>query len=641
MSSKSYFRAKVGFNNCPYVYSNIDSVVITQYPLSGSLSVNNHICKNDSSLLSLVGNTGSIIWQIKSLNSNQWIDFSNSQQQQIYTGGLQNTSLVRVKITNSVCPAEYSNVDTIKVYNYSIAGTITGNSLVCQTSTPKLKLNNYLGSVIWQTKTDNQVWSNYSALFSNDTLYCIPINEKIFFRTIVKNGVCPRDTSQAFLVNIDSLSQGGVAIANSPICAGDSTQIELFNYRGNIVWQISYNWGSTWSSLSSSYSGINSNILKTPALTSGNLYRATVKNGVCPPAYSVPDTITVHQMTQGGTANAISPICSGLTTKCYLYYFNGQIQWQESYDTINWQDVTGGLNPNSSPYTTPTLNTTQYYRARVKSGVCPEKYSTWDTVVVNQVVVPSIQISIYSGNNTQCAPADTVKFRAIYSNGGTNPTFLWKKGWTSVGNDSVFKYVPQNNDQIKCQLTSNALCASPNNPTSNIINMIVNPLPNVSFNVPQLYDTLCSNIYGYQLTGGAPNGGVYSGLGVNGGIFSPSTVGLGTYLISYSVTNATTGCSNTAIDTIEVVNCTKIEENYISKVNIFPNPSRNILFFDLNNITFPLYVEVLNLNGEVVTKKTFLQKDENTLEHNLQSGIYFIKIIINEKVVLKKLSVIR
>jgi len=641
LNSKSFFRAKVGSNNCPFVYSNIDSVVITPYPLSGNLSVITPVCQNDSSKLIINGNTGTINWQIKSTGSTLWSDLSNSQQQQIYTSGLQTTSIVRVKVSNSVCPAIYTNIDTIKVDNYSSAGTISGNNLVCQFSQPKLKLNNYLGNTIWQSKTNYQNWNSYNALFVNDSLQCLPVDENISFRTIVKNGVCPSDTSMTFLINIDSLSKGGIAIANSPICTGDSTQIELFNFNGNILWQMSYNWGSTWNNVSSSYSGINSNILKTPVMTSGNLYRASVKNGVCPAAYSIPDTITVHQMTQGGTTNVISPICSGLTTKCYLYYYNGQIQWQESLDTINWQDVTAGLNPNSSPYTTAVLNATQYYRAKVKSGVCPEKYSTWDTVVVNQVVVPSVQISMYSGNNPQCAPGDTVKFRAFYSNGGNNPVLQWKKGWTNVGNDSVFAYLPQNNDQIKCQLTSNALCASPNNPTSNIITMTVNSLPTVNFTVPSLYDTLCSSVSYYQLTGGSPNGGVYSGSGVNNGIFNPSAIGIGNYFISYTITNNTSGCNNTAVDTISVVNCTSVDEIEKSVVNIFPNPSRNLVYFEIGNNCYPLNIEILNLSGDILIQKYFMPSEKYFIEHNLPSGLYFVKLKIQDNYFLKKLSVIK
>ncbi|SFR48975.1 Por secretion system C-terminal sorting domain-containing protein [Robiginitalea myxolifaciens] len=55
----------------------------------------------------------------------------------------------------------------------------------------------------------------------------------------------------------------------------------------------------------------------------------------------------------------------------------------------------------------------------------------------------------------------------------------------------------------------------------------------------------------FMLTGGSPAGGVYSGTGVSGGMFNPG-VGPGTYTITYSYTDGTTGCSASASKNITV-----------------------------------------------------------------------------------------
>ncbi len=642
INSKTFFRSKISSNNCPGLYTNLDSVVITNYPQSGILTVGSQICKDDSTILILNGYSDSILWQIKPLTGSIWTVLSNKQQSQIYTNSLQNTSLVRVKVSNSICSAIYSNIDTVFVFNPSNSGIISGNSLICQGNTAKLKLSSYLGFVDWQYKTLYQPWVSYNGNFVNDTLLTNAINENVNFRVVAQNGVCPPDTSQLFQIIIDSISLGGIAIANSPICTADSTEIHLSGYRGNIQWQMSYNWGNSWTNLSNTYSGINSAILKTPALTSGNLYRATVKNGICPVAYSLPDTIAVNPMTQAGNANVISPICSGLTTKCYLYSFTGQLQWQESFDLINWNDVVTGSSMNSTPYTTPVLNSTQYYRAKVKSGVCPVKFSNYDTIVVNPLITPAITIEMFSGNNPQCAPADTVKFRANFSGEGNNPVFQWKKGWSNIGNnDSVLSIIPVNNDQIKCQLTSNALCATPNNTTSNILTLIVNPLPSLYFVLPASIDTVCSSASYVPLSGGIPNSGVFSGTGVNNNIFNPNSVGTGSYLISYSFTNTTTGCSKTLDDTIFVVNCTNIEEKNSNELLIYPNPTDNFLFINCNKCNQPITIEIQSLNGEILLNKLLNNENINEIEHNLPSGIYLLIITTGNSKIVRKLNVIR
>ena len=61
----------------------------------------------------------------------------------------------------------------------------------------------------------------------------------------------------------------------------------------------------------------------------------------------------------------------------------------------------------------------------------------------------------------------------------------------------------------------------------------------------------CVDETSIALTGGLPIGGVYSGTGVSGSIFNPSTAGPGTHSITYSYTDMN-GCLNTNSDDIIV-----------------------------------------------------------------------------------------
>ncbi|MCF8296729.1 MAG: PKD domain-containing protein [Saprospiraceae bacterium] len=68
----------------------------------------------------------------------------------------------------------------------------------------------------------------------------------------------------------------------------------------------------------------------------------------------------------------------------------------------------------------------------------------------------------------------------------------------------------------------------------------VNPLPIMS--LPP-FPGSCEDVVTIALSGGSPSGGTYSGIGVSGGNFLPSTVGAGTYAITYRFTDVN-GCSN-------------------------------------------------------------------------------------------------
>ncbi|HRC66811.1 MAG TPA: T9SS type A sorting domain-containing protein, partial [Bacteroidales bacterium] len=66
------------------------------------------------------------------------------------------------------------------------------------------------------------------------------------------------------------------------------------------------------------------------------------------------------------------------------------------------------------------------------------------------------------------------------------------------------------------------------------------------------FTPLCDNTDPIELTGGVPEGGIYSGNGVENGFFYPSNIGAGETEILYSYTDNTTGCSNFASQSISV-----------------------------------------------------------------------------------------
>jgi gliding motility-associated-like protein len=76
----------------------------------------------------------------------------------------------------------------------------------------------------------------------------------------------------------------------------------------------------------------------------------------------------------------------------------------------------------------------------------------------------------------------------------------------------------------------------------------VNPRPTISFS--GLDSQYCFYNSSVVLTG-IPSGGTFSGTGISGNNFSPSTAGIGTHFIKYSFTDPTTGCIN--IDSQRVV----------------------------------------------------------------------------------------
>ncbi|MNV18208.1 hypothetical protein D3C71_1090240 [compost metagenome] len=106
----------------------------------------------------------------------------------------------------------------------------------------------------------------------------------------------------------------------------------------------------------------------------------------------------------------------------------------------------------------------------------------------------------------------------------------------------------------------------------------VNQLPNVTISAIPAF---CISDGSAALNQGLPAGGSYSGTGINGTIFNPSTAGLGIHPVTYTYTDQN-NCQSTASSTITVDQCLGINELTASQLTVYPNPTTGF-----SSIEFP------------------------------------------------------
>ena len=154
------------------------------------------------------------------------------------------------------------------------------------------------------------------------------------------------------------------------------------------------------------------------------------------------------------------------------------------------------------------------------------------TIVVNPVPVVSLS----------SIPAQLCINAASFAINGS-PT-----GGTLTGNNMVTGFSPSlagvGTYSFNYIYTSTNNCSSSANATT-----IVNALPSVSLNLNA--PSFCTSSSNFSLAGGSPSGGVYSGTGVSGTIFSPSVSGSGNFVIQYLYTDVNS-CSNSATAAVSV-----------------------------------------------------------------------------------------
>lgn len=168
--------------------------------------------------------------------------------------------------------------------------------------------------------------------------------------------------------------------------------------------------------------------------------------------------------------------------------------------------------------------------------------------------------------------------------------------------------------------------------------------PDVSWNdVPDL----CNEDWDpYLLTEGQPSGGEYSGDHVIDNMYFDSE-GLdpGDYPVTYTYMDEY-GCSNSADYLISVVNCVGIDENKITSLELFPNPTTGILNLNIDANHFNnADLSIIDAVGKEVYRQEGLNIDgtySTSIDLSEQpQGIYFViingeKQNISKKVFLSK-----
>jgi hypothetical protein len=147
----------------------------------------------------------------------------------------------------------------------------------------------------------------------------------------------------------------------------------------------------------------------------------------------------------------------------------------------------------------------------------------------------------------------------------------------------------------------------------------------------------------FELTGGSPAGGEYTGPGVSNGWFDPAAAGMGEHTITYTYTDPNL-CTNSATDVITVTEFIGIDEKSAGReISIFPNPNSGSFTLQLNTAGKGSYdVRIYNTVNETVYSENqvllgnALQKK---VDLNLANGIYFVKIIGGEKEYIRKVIV--
>jgi hypothetical protein len=156
-----------------------------------------------------------------------------------------------------------------------------------------------------------------------------------------------------------------------------------------------------------------------------------------------------------------------------------------------WYKNTLPVGLNQSTYAFTPANGDQVYVVMTSGLSCVSgNPATSNTIamIVNPILPAGVSIAASQNNICQ---GTTVTYTATPSNGGT-PVYQWYVNNLPVGlNQSTYTNVPANGDQVKVVMTSTLPCISGSPATSNVINMVVNPILPVSVSIVPDQNIVC------------------------------------------------------------------------------------------------------------------------------------------------------
>ncbi|MDF2436994.1 MAG: hypothetical protein K0Q95_1370 [Bacteroidota bacterium] len=317
-------------------------------------------------------------------------------------------------------------------------------------------------------------------------------------------------------LNFASVSTGGTvtaSVSNADHASVSASCIDELK-SVNRVWTLT-NSGTVFSTYSASCTFIGATTDADAGSVPANYYMSSYSGGV----WTLLTRGTVSSTVNQGTAISIlgdlqvgerrtptipvqpvgDTVCNN-TSAVFSLTVNGvglSYQWQQNTGSGFVNLANGGIYSGVTTSTltvNPAVNSMNGYQYQcVISNICATALVTSNAATLT--VTPNVTASVsISGSPAGAICAGTnVTFTAMPVNGGTIPAYQWQVNNVNTGSNSATfsSSTLSNADQVKCLLTSNAVCVQGSPATSNIVTMTVNPNLPVSVNIIASSTVIC------------------------------------------------------------------------------------------------------------------------------------------------------
>jgi hypothetical protein len=263
----------------------------------------------------------------------------------------------------------------------------------------------------------------------------------------------------------------------------------------------------------------------------------------------------------------------------------------------------------------PTATTTYMVTGTDVNG-CVNTATT--TVTVNPLPIVSLGPNIIQCGGTAMLNAGNMGSTYMWSNASTTQTI------TVSASGTYIVFVTDVNGCIG----------------TNSVVVTINSIPAVTASASSVVVCVADAVV--TLTG-TPTGGVWSGPGVTGSTFSPTSAGVGLHTAIYSYTDAN-GCEGMDSVSIQVNACVGFVENTLANgVSVYPNPNNGNFTLGVSANVDELVIKITDIQGRVVYASVDNKVNAGFVKQisldSQPSGMYLMQILANGEQTTEKISI--
>ncbi|MGM0477824.1 MAG: SBBP repeat-containing protein [Bacteroidota bacterium] len=474
--------------------------------------------------------------------------------------------------------------------------TISGNTNLCNGDTETYSVTN-------DPNVDTYNWTLPSGWSGTSTSNSINVTAGSTGGTIevTATNACGTSTVQTLTVNVDDIpAQPSAITGNTDLCNGDVETYSVTNDPNADT----YNW-----TLPSGWSGTSTtNSISVTAGSTGGTIEVTAENAC--------GTSTVENLTVNVNDVPAQPsTITGNTNLCAGDVETFSVTNDPNADTYNWTLPSGWSGTSTSNSINATSGSTGGTIEVTAENACGA--SSPQTIAITVDDVPA-QPGTISGDDVVCEGSEQ-NYGITSVSGATDYTWSLPGGWSGTSTTNMITTTVSALGGT-LTVTANNACGSS---TPETLSITVNELPTVTYNQNPAF--ACVYHDAFTLGSVSPSGGTFSGTGVSGDDFDPTTADIGTHDITYTYTDGN-GCTNEVTQQIEVDGCVGLEDQESQSMTVYPNPFDEAFTIEFNksgNHT----VKLLNSLGQIITTIRTEEQSTQISTTDLSPGVYYIRVV--------------